>query len=114
MSTLMLSQTLFWFQTQTKPEVSGGYNLFLIVGMFVIMYFLLIRPQVKQQREHKKLVDNLKAGDKVVALGGLYGEIERLDEDKVLVKIADKTKVYVARSAVNGLQGQGSKEPEKK
>lgn len=70
--------------------------------MFVVFYFLLIRPQQKKQRDQRDMLSALKTGDRILTSGGLYGTIESLNEQIVRLKIADNVRVDVARSAVSG------------
>ena len=74
--------------------------------VFVLFYFLIIVPQRKRQRAVDDMLNNLKAGDKVVTNGGLYGQIVSVREDKrtVQLKIAENVRVEVARTAISGLQ----------
>ncbi len=74
--------------------------------VFVLFYFLIIVPQRKRQRAVDEMLNNLKAGDKVVTNGGLYGQIVSVREDKrtVQLKIAENVRVEVARTAISGLQ----------
>ena len=79
------------------PGIAQFIPLILI---FVIFYFFLIRPQQRKAREHKKMVEELKRGDKVLTTGGIIGTIERIiDNEKVEVEIADNIKVEVLRSS---------------
>jgi preprotein translocase subunit YajC len=73
-----------------------------ILLMFVIFYFLLIRPQQKQARKQQEFIRNLKVGDRVVTTGGIHGEIKGLTETTMTLEIADKVRVKVTRSAVSG------------
>ena len=66
---------------------SNMSSLFLIVGMFVIMYFFMIRPQQKKQKEQQSYVDSLKAGDKVVTIGGAHGTIVSVREKTVVLEV---------------------------
>ncbi|MCL6586311.1 MAG: preprotein translocase subunit YajC [Anoxybacillus sp.] len=75
-------------------------NLLPIVLMFVIFYFLLIRPQQKRQRAVQQMQANLKKGDKIVTIGGLHGIIDSVDEDKVVIRAGDGTRLTYDRSAV--------------
>lgn len=77
-----------------------------IVLMGVIFYFLLYRPQKKEQQRRQQLLDNLKKGEKIVTIGGMYGTITALNEKSVTLRIADKVEVTVARSAVSHNQNQ--------
>ena len=74
--------------------------------VFVLFYFLIIVPQRKRQRATEEMLNNLKAGDKVVTNGGLYGQIVSVREDKrtVQLKIAENVRVEVARTAITGIQ----------
>ena len=77
----------------------GISSLIPLVLIFVIFYFFLIRPQQKKVKEHKKMVESLKRGDKVITTGGIVGSIERIiDDDKVEVSISDDVKVEVVRA----------------
>ena len=74
-----------------------------LILIFVIFYFFLIRPQQKKAKEHKKMVEELKRGDKVVTTGGIVGTVDRLiDNEKIEVEIADGVKVEILRT--NGIQ----------
>ncbi len=68
--------------------------------MVVIFYFLLWRPQKKQQKERTNLLSSLKKGQKIVTIGGIYGEIIELDDEKVKVQVAEKVEMTFARTAI--------------
>ena len=75
-----------------------------LILIFVIFYFFLIRPQQKKAKEHKKMVEELKRGDKVITSGGIIGTVERIiDNEKIEVKISDDVVVEILRT--NGVQG---------
>ena len=80
--------------------MDAGIGQFIpLILIFVIFYFFLIRPQQKKVKEHKKMVDGLKRGDKVVTAGGIVGTVERIiDNEKVEVIIADNVSVEIVRS----------------
>ncbi len=86
----------------------GGLPLLFLIGMFVIMYFFMIRPQVKRQKEHKKLVEALKKGDEVQTMGGLVGRITDVGENFIKVEVADDTVVTIRRTAVETVLPKGS------
>jgi preprotein translocase subunit YajC len=75
-------------------------NLLPIILFFVIFYFLLLRPQQKRQRAVQQMQANLKKGDKIVTIGGLHGIIDSVDEDKVVIRAGDGTRLTYDRSAV--------------
>ncbi len=80
---------------------AGGFASFVpLILMFVIFYFLLIRPQQKKAKEHQAMLGDLKKGDKIVTSGGIHGTITKVDDTDVTVEIADKVRVKVTRSNV--------------
>jgi preprotein translocase subunit YajC len=72
----------------------------LMIGMFAIMYFLIIRPQQKQRREREDLLRAIKKGDRVVTTGGLYGTVVGLSEHTVTLKVADQVKLDFERGSI--------------
>ncbi|MDY0162530.1 preprotein translocase subunit YajC [Desulfobotulus sp.] len=91
----------------------GGFmSLVPLILMFVIFYFLLIRPQQKKAKEHRELITNLKKGDRVITSGGLYGVVTGLDDTTITLEIAEKVRVKMVRANVAGLAGRGSSEKE--
>jgi len=90
------------------PAAEGGGGLlatplFPIILMLGVMWFFLIRPQQKKQKEHREMISSLKKGDKVVTSGGLYGRITGVTDNTLTVEIADKVRVKVSRAHVSGL-----------
>ena len=75
-----------------------------IVLMGVIFYFLLYRPQKKEQQKRANLLNSLKKGDKVVTIGGLHGVITSINEKTAVLKVAEKVELEFSRSAVSGFQ----------
>ncbi len=94
----------------TPPPGQGQANSWLqlvpLVVIFVIFYFLLIRPARTRQKLVQKMLEALKSGDKVVTSGGLLGTVVAIDKGIVQLRIADKVKVDVTRSSIVGLQDQ--------
>lgn len=86
------------------PSSNGGGNLMstliMFGAIFLIFYFMIIRPQQKRAKEREKLLSNLEKGDKVVTSGGMHGTIAGIDEKTVLLAITDNVKVKVERSAI--------------
>lgn len=92
-------------------EGAGGFSAFIpLILMFVIFYFLLIRPQQKKSKDHRAMISNLKKGDRIVTSGGLHGRITGLSDTTLTVEIADKVRVKVARGNV-GTIAQPSAQP---
>ncbi len=75
-------------------------GIIMLVMMFAIFYFLLIRPQQKKARMHKELVDSLKIGDTVITVGGIYGKVVAIQDDVLSVEIATGVKIRITRSSV--------------
>ena len=86
-------------------EEGAGFDwtiiIFLVV-IFAVFYFLMIRPQRRRQREHEELVQELQRGDKVITSGGIYGTIESLSEDSIVLKIESGATIRIARGSVVG------------
>ena len=81
--------------------------------IFVIFYFLLIRPQQKQRKQHQQLLDNLKTGDKVVTASGIYASIVKLGDERVTLEIAPKVNVQIDRSQIARISDESSRKAEK-
>jgi preprotein translocase subunit YajC len=79
---------------------SGYEGILMLVVMFAIFYFLLIRPQQKRAKQHKELVESLKVGDQVVTAGGIHGKVAAIQETVVTLEVATGVKIKVNRSAV--------------
>jgi preprotein translocase subunit YajC len=90
-----------------SPQGGGFAALVPIILMFVIFYFLLIRPQQKKAKTHQEMINNLKKGDRVITSGGLFGRITNLDEQTATLEIADKVRVKITRGSVASLAQSG-------
>ncbi len=82
--------------------------LFPIVGMLLIFYFLLIRPQQKRQKATQKMIGALKNGDRVVTSSGIFGTISGTKDNSFIVKIADNVKIEILKSAVTSVVEKGN------
>ena len=76
------------------------YMIAFLVIIFALFYFVMIRPQRKRQKEHETMMQELQKGDRVITAGGLYGTIESLSEDSVVIKVEGGTTIRVARASV--------------
>ena len=89
---------------QTAPAAAAGgsslTSLLPLVLMFVVLYFIMIRPQMKKQKEHRAMIDALAKGDEVVTAGGLLGKVTKLGEGYLSVEVANGVEVQLQRSAV--------------
>jgi preprotein translocase subunit YajC len=93
--------------TATPPAGEGGGSsswmmIVFLVLIFAIFYFLMIRPQRRRQKEQQELMAGLQKGDKVITAGGIYGQIESLSEDSVVIKVESGATIRVARGSVAG------------
>ena len=93
---------------ESEGEGTGGfssaYMIIFLVLIFAVFYFLMIRPQRKKQTEHRRLTEELKRGDKVITIGGIYGEIDHIGENHVILKVEDGTKLRLLKSSIMGKQ----------
>jgi len=87
------------------PAAEGGGNpiftLLPFVVMFAVLYFLILKPQIKKQKDQQKMVDGLEKGDKIVTNGGIHGIITNIKDDILSVKIAENTRIELSRGAVS-------------
>lgn len=95
-------------QAAAGGDTTGLMGFLPIILMFVILYFLMIRPQMKRQKEHKQILDNLQKGDEVVAAGGVVGRISKVSEQFVQLEIAPNTEISVQKAAVQTLLPKGT------
>ena len=91
---------------QTAPAAAGGstestlFSLLPLVLMFVVLYFIMIRPQMKKQKEHKAMIDALAKGDEVVIAGGVLGRVTKLGESYLHVEVSNGVELQVQRPSV--------------
>jgi preprotein translocase subunit YajC len=100
---------------QTAPAAAAGgdmqsslMSLLPLVLMFVVLYFVMIRPQMKKQKEHRAMIDALAKGDEVATAGGLVGKVTKLGDNYLGVEIAQGVEVQVQRTAVVQVLPKGS------
>ncbi|MFP6645591.1 MAG: preprotein translocase subunit YajC [Candidatus Latescibacterota bacterium] len=84
-----------------QSEANPIAQLLPFVLMFVVLHFLILRPQIKKQKSQQKMIDELEKGDKIVTSGGLHGAITNMKDDIITVKIADNVRVEMSRAAVS-------------
>ena len=97
-----------WAQAAGGTAGGGFESIFLIIAMFAVLYFLMIRPQMKRAKEHKTMVEALQKGDEVVTAGGLLGKITRVGESYVSVEVANNVEIQVQRAAVQTVLPKGT------
>lgn len=89
-------------QGQTGSASGGFEGIFMLLAMFAIFYFLLIRPQQKRAKQHKEMIDAIKAGDQVVTAGGIHGKVVSVQDKSVTLEIATGVRVKVNRISIAG------------
>ncbi len=90
--------------TEGGDTTSTIYLVVFMALLFGIFYFLIIRPQRKRQKEHQELAEGLSQGDRVITVGGIYGRIESVQEDSVVLKVESGATIRVARNGIAGKQ----------
>ncbi len=97
-------------QAQGQPDAPGGILSFLppLVIMFLIFYFVLIRPEKQKQAEARKMLDDLKEGDNIITLSGIHGTIKKIKDDVVTLQIADNVRIKLERASIGRLKSSGS------
>jgi preprotein translocase subunit YajC len=100
---------------QTAPAAAAGgdmqsslMSMLPLVLMFVVLYFVMIRPQMKKQKEHRAMIDALAKGDEVVTGGGLLGKVTKLSESTVSLEVANGVEIQIQRGAVVQILPKGS------
>ena len=91
------------FAQEVNNNASNGFSLVNFVPIaliFVVFYFLIIRPQSKKMQEHKQMLDSLKIGDKVITSGGIVGKITKIFESEITLLVAENTEIIVLRDYI--------------
>jgi preprotein translocase subunit YajC len=108
---LSMLQTILAQAQSAAPQAgpAGGIGSFFVplIFIFIIMYFVMIRPQKKRQEQQQKLISSLKTGDRVVTNAGIHGLISNVKENTVLVKVADNVKIEMDKSAITNVLKEG-------
>lgn len=98
-----------WAQAPAAAAQSGGIeSMLLILAMFGVLYFLMIRPQMKRAKEHKAMVEALQKGDEVVTAGGILGRVSKVDDQYATVSIAANVEIQVQRQAIQIVLPKGT------
>ena len=92
------------FIAQAAPAQQPGWQQFLpFILIFAAMWFLIIAPQRKKQKQHQKMITELKSGAEVLTSGGIYGTITNVKDDRFVIRIAENTKIEIAKASVTGV-----------
>jgi preprotein translocase subunit YajC len=103
-----LSHVVMAAAAPASQEPNPLYTLLMFGGLFVFMYFIIIRPQRKRQKEHKELTGSLGKGDEVVMNSGLLGKISKLDEAYIVIEVANNVELKFQRAAVHAVLPKGT------
>ena len=95
-----------WAMGAAPEGGSAWLQLVPFALVLAIFYFIILLPMKRKQQKVQEFLDSLKVNDKVVTTGGIYGQIVKLDDQKVQLQVADKVRIDVARASIGGLQGQ--------
>ena len=96
-----------WAQSGTT-QGGGIESMLLIVLMFGVLYFMMIRPQMKRAKEHKAMIEGLQKGDEVVSGGGILGRVTKISEFYVTVEVAQSVEMVLQRSAIQVVLPKGT------
>ena len=105
--------TTILLQAADGAQGAGWANMGMLLLIFVIFYFFMIRPQTKRQKEIKKFQDSLENGKTVITQGGIYGRVREVKDNYVLVEIADGVKIRVNKNMVFDSPEDASQQPAK-
>ncbi len=97
-----------WAQASAAPGGGDMFQMVIIVGMFLVLYFIMIRPQMKRAKEQKAMVEALQKGDEVVTVGGIIGKIAKINENYITLHIAENVEIQVQRPAVQLVLPKGT------
>ncbi len=88
---------------ENNPQI---ISLLWIVGLFAILYFLMIRPQQQRQKKHNEMINSIKQDDKVITIGGIYGTIVKIKDKSFILEVADKVRMEFLKTAISQIVTQ--------
>jgi len=83
-------------------ETSAIYMIVFLAAIFAMFYFFMIRPQRRKQKEHEELIGQLRGGERVITAGGIYGHVESVSHDSVVLKVESGAMIRVAKGSIAG------------
>lgn len=105
---LLISDAFAGAAAEAAPHAEGPFSLVMIAAIFVLFYFMLIRPQNKRAKEHRELIAQIKLGDEVITSGGIVGKVAAVNEFYIKVSIADGVEINLQRSAISSVLPKGT------
>lgn len=97
-----------WAQSATPQSSGGGSFVIMLVVFIAIFYFMLIRPQTKQAKEHKSMLESLSKGDEIVTNGGMLGRVSKIGDNFISIEVAQNLEVKIQRQAVSTILPKGT------
>ncbi|MGQ3888971.1 preprotein translocase subunit YajC [Legionella sp. CNM-1927-20] len=94
--------------TAPTGQAEGAFPLVMLIAIFVLFYFMIIRPNNKRAKEHRELISNLKKGDEIVTSGGILAKVVNIDEQFIKISIAEGVEINVQRNAVVAVLPKGT------
>lgn len=94
--------------TQAPAQPEASFSLIMIVAIFVLFYFMMIRPQSKRAKEHRALIDSVKKGDEIITASGILGKITSMDEQYVKLSIAEGVDITIQKAAITRVLPKGT------
>jgi preprotein translocase subunit YajC len=95
-------------QAAPAPQGMGGFGLLMPIALIAVMYFLMIRPQMKRAKEHRSMLDKLSKGDEVITSGGIAGTVTDIGDNFVTLEVADNVRVRVQKAAIGNVLPKGT------
>lgn len=97
------------FAEPAPPPAANNYSfIFLTLGMILIFYFLLWRPQSKRAKEHRNLLSNIAKGDEIITTGGLMGKVTKITDDFIVIQVSDTTELTFQKAAISAVLPKGT------
>jgi preprotein translocase subunit YajC len=106
MNSFFISNAMAAGMPAAQPD--GTFSLIMLVAIFVLFYFMLIRPQNRRAKEHREMVANLKKGDEVVTTGGMLARVVNIDEQYIRISLAEGVEIGLQRNAVSAILPKGT------
>jgi len=105
---LFISDAVAAAAPNTAAQADGSFSLIMIAAIFVLFYFMLIRPQNKRAKEHRQMVSSLKKGDEIVTTGGIVAKVTNVDEQYIKISPADGLEFHVQKNSVSAVLPKGT------
>ena len=104
----LISDALAAVGTTTAPQGDGTFSLIMIAAIFVLFYFMLIRPQNRKAKEHRELIGRLKKGDEVITSSGILAKVVSLDDQYIKVSLAEGVEITIQKGSVSTVLPKGT------